>query len=199
MTEKSEQEVKCRKLIRSILLCKQNGCLLRMFEGEYQSFTGEPLPYKRLGYISVRRFLESMPDVVEFRTIRDATVLFAVSDKSTKHIDVLVKEQRPSNKKSFAQTGARPKFAGHQPKKSLPYQTTKKIASIVNSCPEVKLKKQVYKFPKIGSWRVVCFIYCGISQCDCRCIFASGTAMSLTLLVTVYPPRMFIKCHILQI
>ena len=146
MTEKSELEIKSRKLIRSILLCKQNGIFFREFEKEYQKFTGELLPYKRLGYITARKFLESMPDVVEFRTIKNSAVLYAVSDSTTKHIDVLVKEQRPSSKKGFAHNGARPRFAGHRPKKLPPLQTIQKIESIVKSHPEVEYGVSSFPF-----------------------------------------------------
>ena len=149
MTEKNELEKKTKKLIRSVLLCKQEGCLLQKFGHEYQLFTGEPIPYKRLGHISLERCLQSMPDVVEFKKENGATFLSAVSDKQTKHIDVLVKEQRPSNKRAFVRhNGARPKFSdnvggknGYQCTKMVPFQAVSKIASLVKSHPEVSNQK----------------------------------------------------------
>ena len=145
MTEKNELEKKTKKLIRSVLLCKQEGCHLQKFGHEYQLFTGEPIPYKRLGHISLERCLQSMPDVVEFKKENGATFLSAVSDNKTKHIDVLVKEQRPNNRRAFVQhNGARPKFStniksknGYFSSKVIPFQAVSKVASLVKSHPEV--------------------------------------------------------------
>ena len=59
MTEKNELEKKTKKLIRSVLLCKQEGCHAQKFGHEYQLFTGEPIPYKPLGQISLEQCLQS--------------------------------------------------------------------------------------------------------------------------------------------
>ena len=139
MTEKNDLEVKTKKLIRSVLLCKQEGCPLGKFAHEYQDFTGEPIPFKRLGYISLERCLQSMPDVVDFKKVNGQTILSAVSDNQTKHIDALVKGQRPNTKRAFVRhNGGRQKFSTNQrgQNKVLPFKSSAKSLHLSKITPK---------------------------------------------------------------
>ena len=154
MTEKNDLEVKTKKLIRSVLLCKQEGCPLGKFAHEYQEFTGEPIPFKRLGYISLERCLQSMPDVVDFKKVNGQTILSAVSDNQTRHIDALVKGQRPNTKRAFVRhNGGRQKFSTNQrgQSKVLPFQVVSKITSLVKNHPEVSLNKHIIQFTTLNA------------------------------------------------
>ncbi|XP_041361192.1 tudor domain-containing protein 7-like isoform X1 [Gigantopelta aegis] len=92
------QQVKA--MLRSVLLSSKEGVTEECFLEDYQSVTGELLPFKKFGYMSQSSFIESLPDVVHIRRNKfGETVYHAVADETTAHIQRLVSKQKSKKTK----------------------------------------------------------------------------------------------------
>ena len=111
--EDSEKLKEEKRLIRAILIAAKDGLTLREFENDCLDIIGKKIPYAEYGFSTLKAFLQSLRDVVQF--VRDGNgeeKLKYVSDATTKHIENLVAKQRPSAKKKKG----RPKsgFSGYR-------------------------------------------------------------------------------------
>ncbi|KAK3609409.1 hypothetical protein CHS0354_001339 [Potamilus streckersoni] len=84
-----------KSMLRATLISSKEGLPPNKLLADYEELTGEPLPFKSLGFKSLKEFIESIPDVVEIR--RNAAgeiLLYAVADETNKHILKLVSNQK---------------------------------------------------------------------------------------------------------
>ena len=89
-----------KSLIRSILISAQDGLTVREFQNDYEEFVGKRVPFADSGFSSVRAFLQSLTDVVQFfESANGEEKIRQVSDQSTIHIEKLVAKQKAAPKK----------------------------------------------------------------------------------------------------
>ncbi|XP_070176619.1 tudor domain-containing protein 5-like isoform X2 [Littorina saxatilis] len=88
-----------KSLFRSILITVQGGLTVQEFQRDYRDFVGTPIPYTDFGFQSLKPFLLSLKDTVQFFTSNGEERLRQVSTEDTKHIEVMVQRQKPSQKK----------------------------------------------------------------------------------------------------
>ncbi|XP_013385741.1 tudor domain-containing protein 7A-like [Lingula anatina] len=89
-----------KSMLRAVLQSSKEGVVAARLPGEYRGITGDPLPFKRLGYCTAEEFLRTLPDVVSARHNRDGELTyFAVADDSTAHIQRMVSAQRSNKSK----------------------------------------------------------------------------------------------------
>jgi len=83
-----------KKMLRSVLLPNKEGLLLSDLEREFQGIVGYPIPWRKLGHISLLEMVRSMPGVVIVESLGEGHILLhAAPDKSTRHIADLVSKQ----------------------------------------------------------------------------------------------------------
>nr|Q5M7P8.1 RecName: Full=Tudor domain-containing protein 7 [Xenopus tropicalis]AAH88519.1 hypothetical LOC496822 [Xenopus tropicalis] len=91
-------------MLRAVLQANKNGVPLSKLQAEYKSFTGEPIPFKDMGFHALDAYLKSIPSVVRIEVSRVGEVIcYAVVCKETARIAALVAHQRSSKKKSGGQ------------------------------------------------------------------------------------------------
>lgn len=89
-----------KKDVRSLLIASKLGLSVQELERDYRMMIGSPLPVKTLDYRSTMELLQDMPDVVNFYTKVDGSVvLSAVVNEETKSMAELVSRQRSNCKK----------------------------------------------------------------------------------------------------
>ncbi|NXD15264.1 TDRD5 protein, partial [Nothocercus nigrocapillus] len=88
-----------KKEVRSLLMAAKEGLSPAQLEHEYRAMIGKPLPLGELGYLSTMELVAAMPEVVTVCPHgKDAFVLKAVADETTKDIAKLISKQRTSVK-----------------------------------------------------------------------------------------------------
>ena len=86
--------------------------------GEFRSYNGSDIPFKRLGHGTLRGFLEEIPDVVCLNVLDGGRILCrAVADSSTVHIARMVARQKQPSKGSGR--GARGPAGGQRQQESV--------------------------------------------------------------------------------
>ena len=89
-----------RSMLRSVLLSAPRGVRARNLEGEYRGITGKVIPYRQLGYKSLKDFMSSLQDVARLSMVDGEPVYYGVADSSTAHIAKMVAKQKKPKKKS---------------------------------------------------------------------------------------------------
>ena len=89
-----------RAMLRSVLLSAPRGVRARSLESEYRGITGKMIPYRELGYKSLKDFMNSLQDVARLSTADGEPVYYGVADSSTAHIAKMVAKQKKPKKKS---------------------------------------------------------------------------------------------------
>lgn len=68
MAESSSEKCKIpeeiKKSVRAVLLSKIGGVPLESFSSDFKKLAGYPLRFNKLGFSTLRQFLEAMPDHV---------------------------------------------------------------------------------------------------------------------------------------
>ncbi len=54
-----------KKMVRAVLQSSKGGVSLSNLQVEYKDLTGELIPYKQLGYVTLAALLHNMPSVVK--------------------------------------------------------------------------------------------------------------------------------------
>ncbi|XP_011862145.1 PREDICTED: uncharacterized protein LOC105558834 [Vollenhovia emeryi] len=80
-------------LIKSCVISKKGGVSVEDLDDEFQTLVGESIPYRRLGFSSIRSFLRIIDGL---ETIRDAfgTEMLKINDSKISHIDKLIQRQK---------------------------------------------------------------------------------------------------------
>ncbi|ESP02655.1 hypothetical protein LOTGIDRAFT_237885 [Lottia gigantea] len=93
-----------KSLIRAVLMSSKDGVATTRLLADYSEFAGEYLPYKEMGFPSVIKFIESIPDVARIRYDHKTGEerVMAVADESTAHIQKMVSKQRSAKKRKKA-------------------------------------------------------------------------------------------------
>lgn len=90
-----------RSMLRSVLLSAPRGVRARNLEAEYRGITGKIIPYRELGYRSLKEFMNTLQDVARLSTTEGEPVYYGVADSSTAHIAKMVaKQKKPPKKKA---------------------------------------------------------------------------------------------------
>lgn len=89
-----------RSMLRSVLLSAPRGVRARNLEAEYRGITGKMIPYRELGYKSLKDFMNTLQDVARLSTAEGEPVYHGVADSSTVHIAKMVAKQKKPKKKS---------------------------------------------------------------------------------------------------
>lgn len=89
-----------RSMLRSVLLSAPRGVRARNLEAEYRGITGKIIPYRELGYKSLKDFMNTLQDVATLSTAGGEPVYYGVADSSTAHIAKMVSKQKKPRKKS---------------------------------------------------------------------------------------------------
>jgi len=89
-----------RSMLRSVLLSAPRGVKARNLEAEYRGITGKIIPYRELGYKSLKDFMNTLQDVARLSTSDGEPVYYGVADSSTAHIAKMVAKQKKPKKKS---------------------------------------------------------------------------------------------------
>ncbi|NWI21643.1 TDRD5 protein, partial [Crypturellus soui] len=88
-----------KKEVRSLLMAAKEGLSPAQLEHEYRAMIGKPLPLGELGFLSTMELVAGMPEVVTICPLgKDAVILRAVADETTKDIAKLISKQRTSVK-----------------------------------------------------------------------------------------------------
>ena len=87
-------------MLRSVLLSAPRGVRARNLEGEYRGITGKIIPYRELGYKSLKDFMNTLQDVARLSTAEGEPVYYGVADSTTAHIAKMVAKQKKPKKKS---------------------------------------------------------------------------------------------------
>lgn len=100
--------LKC--IITSLLIAHRGPMTIPEFTREYKSQEGHPVPFENFGCVNVRQFLSKISDTVTLtRGSTGEDVIQAKIKQEVKHIDQMVKQQKPSS------TKAKIKHAMHRP------------------------------------------------------------------------------------
>ena len=105
-----------RSMLRSVLLSAPRGVRARNLEGEYRGITGKIIPYRELGYKSLKDFMNTLQDVARLSTAEGEPVYYGVADSSTAHIAKMVAKQKKPKKKSqplFSPAARKSRGGGH--------------------------------------------------------------------------------------
>ena len=105
-----------RSMLRSVLLSAPRGVRARNLEGEYRGITGKSIPYRELGYKSLKDFMNTLQDVARLSTAEGEPVYYGVADSSTAHIAKMVAKQKKPKKKSqplFSPASRKSRGGGH--------------------------------------------------------------------------------------
>ena len=89
-----------RSMLRSVLLSAPRGVRARNLEAEYRGITGKIIPYRELGYRSLKDFMTSLQDVARLSTSEGEPTYHGVADASTAHIAKMVSKQKKPKRKS---------------------------------------------------------------------------------------------------
>lgn len=93
-----------KAMVKSLVIPYQDGVFLRTLCNDYFDIEGHELPYKKLGFKSLKEFLNNIPDVVR-PVVRGPNpwdiTLFPVADASTAHIVSMVASQASRGLLSF--------------------------------------------------------------------------------------------------
>jgi len=89
-----------RSMLRSVLLSAPRGVRARNLEAEYRGITGKNIPYRELGYRSLKDFMSSLQDVARLSTSEGEPTYHGVADASTAHIAKMVSKQKKPKKKT---------------------------------------------------------------------------------------------------
>lgn len=89
-----------RSMLRSVLLSAPRGVRARNLEAEYRGITGKVIPYRELGYKSLKDFMNSLQDVARLSDGDGEAVYYGVADSSTAHIAKMVAKQKKPKKKT---------------------------------------------------------------------------------------------------
>ncbi|NP_001084569.2 tudor domain-containing protein 7 [Xenopus laevis] len=111
----SEKEL-VAKMLRAVLQANKNGVPLHKLQAEYKSVTGEPIPFKDMGFPALDAYLKSIPSVVRIEVSRVGEVTcYAVACKETARIAELVAHQRSSKKKGGHQVNCQMRLKSTAP------------------------------------------------------------------------------------
>ena len=88
-----------RSMLRSVLLSAPRGVRARNLEAEYRGITGKIIPYRELGYKSLKDFMNTLQDVARLSTTEGEPIYYGVADSSTAHIAKMVSKQKKPKKK----------------------------------------------------------------------------------------------------
>ncbi|XP_069486468.1 tudor domain-containing protein 7 isoform X2 [Ambystoma mexicanum] len=91
------------KMLRAVLQSNKDGVVLDRLQFEYNSLTGERIPFKKLGYPTLETYLRSIPSVVTMENVRGMVVCFAMVCKETEQIAKFVARQKNSKKRTGVQ------------------------------------------------------------------------------------------------
>lgn len=94
MDRSSKEEV--ATFLHSVLSCEKGGVPLSRLQEEYTLLIGCPIPYERLGYGSLREFVESIPHAAVIRRRSGEILVEAAVKATTAHMAPLVAGQRSS-------------------------------------------------------------------------------------------------------
>ncbi|XP_030832419.1 uncharacterized protein LOC100892920 isoform X2 [Strongylocentrotus purpuratus] len=89
MAEKSSEECRIpeeiKKSVRAVLLSKIGGVPLESFSSDFKKLAGYPLRFNKLGFPTLRQFLEAMPDHVRFNYSDEASkwMLYGIGDPNS--------------------------------------------------------------------------------------------------------------------
>ena len=83
---------KTKSLIRSVLISASEGVPIEMFRHDYEVTAMERLPL--FGYKSVEELCYGFKDTIRIQRTSNSTLLFAVSNSSTKHVEALIAKQK---------------------------------------------------------------------------------------------------------
>jgi len=87
MTSITAKKEETKKLLRSVLIPNKYGITMSDVDIEYRKVIGSPIPYKSLGYPSLKSMLLDMNDVVSLKESSNMQILlYAIPHQSTKHI-----------------------------------------------------------------------------------------------------------------
>ena len=80
---------KTKKYLRSTLLSHKGGVDLMSLRRDYREMVGEDVPFNELGFSSLEKLLQSLPDVCNVR----GGLVTAVVNEATSHISKMVAKQ----------------------------------------------------------------------------------------------------------
>ncbi|XP_047349567.1 uncharacterized protein LOC124949072 [Vespa velutina] len=84
-------------LIKSCLISKKGGIPIRSLNNEFEKIVGEPIPYTRLGFSSLRSLLSKVDGLKTIKKLNGEETLI-VNDPKIKHIVDLIKKQKEDYK-----------------------------------------------------------------------------------------------------
>ncbi|XP_060066222.1 tudor domain-containing protein 7B-like [Ylistrum balloti] len=89
-----------KSMLRAVLMSCKEGVPAHILQRDYREMTGEPLPFRKLGYSNLDDFIFSIPDVVHIRKNNQGeTTYHAKASQQTAHIQNMVSKQRNAKKK----------------------------------------------------------------------------------------------------
>lgn len=88
-----------KKMVRAVLQSSKSGLSLADLQVEYKDLTGELIPYKQLGYVTLDALLHSMPSIVKLDKGQSGEVMcHATTGNEMAHITKLAARQRTAKK-----------------------------------------------------------------------------------------------------
>jgi len=91
--------------LRSILISSQQGCNEQQLMKDYAAYnSNREIPFRQMGFKTLIELLRSMPDVADINFTRSPIVIFGVPDKTTMHIDDMVRNQKRKKKPASARS-----------------------------------------------------------------------------------------------
>ncbi|XP_033726486.1 uncharacterized protein LOC117316104 isoform X2 [Pecten maximus] len=92
--------VSVKSMLRAVLMSCKEGVAAHILQRDYRDMTGEPLPFKKLGFNNLDDFIYSIPDVVQIRKNNQGEIMYhAKASQETAHIQNMVSKQRNTKKK----------------------------------------------------------------------------------------------------
>ncbi|XP_066037590.1 tudor domain-containing protein 7 isoform X3 [Chamaea fasciata] len=137
------------KALRTVLHAFKNGIRLSELQSEYRCLTNELIPFRHLGYDTLDRYLESIPEVVRMEENKMGEVIcHAVSCSETVQVAQLVARQRSSKKKTVRQVNCQMRLKNTSPVSlsGKPKGTLRQPRSL--NMPEEGSKRPVPRLPR---------------------------------------------------
>ena len=95
-----------------------------MLEKDYAAVMGQPLPYRKFGFLNPDDFFRSLTDILHVTFQHNQILLFGIADKSTEHIMKMVRKQKkPKFYNSITSTQQQPTSSKKKFQSSLNYPT----------------------------------------------------------------------------
>jgi len=127
-----------KKEIRSLLLPHKMGLTLNELEKQFKDVIGHDIPYRQMGYNTLKDFICDIPDVVTWRLVHGKLILTGVPDASTQHIANLVSRQKnPKVKKGQRSTFIKTRFVPVAPRFSREFSRQPAVQSNLRSAQDV--------------------------------------------------------------